>query len=97
MEESKDDRREPATAESPEEDGGDAVTIYIDRNAFLVAQRALTGTVLRQLPTPPIRGDFDLFRVAPGAEEDLLVHDDEVIELEDGARFFTAPQRILAG
>jgi len=77
--------------------GDDTVTIYIDRNSFVVHRHALTGAALRQLPSPPIRGDFDLFRVAAGEEEDVLVHDAEVVELEDGTRFFTAPQMIHAG
>lgn len=76
---------------------GDTVTIYIDRNSFVVFRHAVTGAALRQLPSPPIRGDFDLFRVAVGEEEDVLVREVEVVELEDGARFFTAPQMIHAG
>jgi hypothetical protein len=75
----------------------DAITIYIDRNAFRVSRHAMTGALLRQLPAPPLHADFDLFRVAPGDANDLLVQEDELVELEDGTRFFSAPQRILAG
>jgi hypothetical protein len=75
----------------------DTVTIYIDRNSFVVPSHAVTGAMLRQLPSPPIRGDFDLFRIAVGDGEDVLVREVEVVELEDGARFFTAPQMIHAG
>jgi hypothetical protein len=90
--------RTPETSEAaPDADGGDSVTIYIDRNSFVVPRNAVTGAVLRQLPSPPIRGDFDLFRVAVGETEDVLVHEGEVVELEEGARFFTAPQMIHAG
>jgi hypothetical protein len=77
-------------------DGG-TVMIYIDRNSFIVPSHALTGAMLRQLPSPPIRGDFDLFRVSVGEAEDVLVHEAEVVELKDGERFFTAPQAIHPG
>ena len=91
-----DNGRTPETRDAVPHDG-DTVTIYIDRNSFVVPRHALTGAMLRQLPSPPIRGDFDLFRVAVGEQDDVLVRDAEVVELEDSARFFTAPQMIHAG
>jgi len=57
----------------------------------------MTGSDLRQLQLPPLSRDVDLFRVSPGTEDDLLVRDDELVELEDGTRFFSAPRTILAG
>ena len=66
-----DNGRTPETRDAVPHDG-DTVTIYIDRNSFVVPRHALTGAMLRQLPSPPIRGDFDLFRVAVGEQDDVL-------------------------
>lgn len=90
-----DDGRGAETGEAGR--GNDGVTIYIDRNSFVVPGHALTGAMLRQLPSPPVRSDFDLFRVSVGEAEDVLVHEAEVVELKDGERFFTAPQAIHPG
>jgi hypothetical protein len=73
------------------------ITIYIDRSAFRVRRRALTGGALRTLATPAIGGEYELYHVSPGGEQDRLVHDEEVVELEDGGQFFSAPKMILAG
>ena len=75
----------------------ETVTIYIDRLAFTVPARAVTGATVRSLQTPPISNEFELFRTVPDREEDLMVRDDEVVELEEGTRFFSAPRTILAG
>lgn len=72
------------------------VTIYIDRSAFRVPRRAMTGRALRELATPTISSDYELFHVLPGSD-DLLVREDEVVEIEDGTQFFSAPRMIMAG
>jgi hypothetical protein len=87
-----DDTAEPV--ESAE--GGADITIYIDRNAFRVPLQAVTGRALRETATPAISDDYELYHVLPGSE-DLLVRDEEVVELEHGIQFFSAPRMILAG
>lgn len=70
--------------------------IQIDREHFTVHQRALTGAQLRQLPSPPIGPDRDLFEVVPG-HPDRKIANDEPVEMHDGLRFFTAPAQINPG
>jgi hypothetical protein len=70
--------------------------IKIDRHEYRVHQRSLTGGELRNLPTPPIGPDRDLFEVVPGGS-DKKISDTEVIKMHDGLRFFTAPARINPG
>jgi hypothetical protein len=82
-------------AEPSGEDG--EITIYIDRNAFRIPRGAVTGGTLRALATPAIGGEYELYHVSPGSEPDRLVHDEEVVELEDGSQFFSAPRMITAG
>lgn len=70
--------------------------IQIDREHFTVSQPALTGAQLRQLPNPPIGPDRDLFEVVPG-RPDRKIANDELVEMHDGLRFFTAPAVINPG
>ena len=78
------------------DDDGD-ITIYIDRSAFRVPRRAVTGEALRALATPAIGGEYELYQVSHGGESDRLVDNEEVLELEDGSQFFSAPRMIMAG
>jgi hypothetical protein len=71
--------------------------IKIDRDKFEVEGPTITGAQLRQLPTPPIGADRDLFLTVPGPGDDLLVKNGDVIELEKHLRFFTAPAHITPG
>ena len=75
---------------------GHAFHIQIDREHFTVSQLALTGAQLRQLPSPPIGPDRDLFEVVPG-HPDRKITNDELVEMHDGLRFFTAPAQINPG
>lgn len=70
--------------------------IRIDRAEFTVEQDELTGAQLRQLPTPPIGSDRDLFEVIPG-QTDRKISDTEVVQMANGERFFTAPAHINPG
>jgi Multiubiquitin len=72
------------------------ITIYIDHNAFRVDRPALTGRALRELATPAIGSRYELYRVLPGSD-DVVVRDEEVVDLDDGTQFFSAPRMILAG
>lgn len=75
---------------------GGGITIYIDHNAFRVDRPALTGRALRELATPAIGNQYELYRVLAGSD-DVVVHDEEVVDLDDGTQFFSAPRMILAG
>ncbi len=70
--------------------------IQIDRQHFKVTLRFMTGLQLRHLPTPPIGPDRDLFEVVPGGS-DLKIGDEQVVEIRNGLRFFTAPAQINPG
>ena len=58
--------------------------------------RHMTGLQLRHVPPAPIGSDRDLFEVVPGGS-DRKIGDDQVVEIRDGLRFFTAPAQINPG
>lgn len=70
--------------------------IQIDRAHFTVKEDRLTGLQLRHLPNPAIGPDRDLFEVVPGGS-DRKIADDQVVEIRNGLRFFTAPAQINPG
>jgi len=70
--------------------------IQIDRKHYQVEKKHLTGSELRHLPNPPIGPDRDLFEVVPGGS-DRKIGDDQVVEMRNGLRFFTAPAQINPG
>src|SRR5712692_1042015 len=70
--------------------------IQIDRTHYTVTLRQMTGLQLRHVPTPPIGPDRDLFEVVPGGS-DRKIGDDDVVEIRNGLRFFTAPAQINPG
>lgn len=70
--------------------------IQIDRTHFTVTVPQMTGHQLRQLPTPPIGADRDLFEVVPGGA-DKKIGDGDIVEMRNGLRFFTAPAQINPG
>lgn len=81
-------------------DGGDdrpkVFEIKIDRTTYKVHEPSLTGAELRQLPTPDIGSDRDLFEVVPGGS-DLKIEGEARVEMHSGLRFFTAPAQINPG
>jgi len=72
------------------------VHIQIDRTPYTVPEQVMTGAQIRQIPTPPIGPERDLFEVVPGAP-DRKISDTTVVELHNGQRFFTAPSQINPG
>ncbi|HJU12536.1 MAG TPA: multiubiquitin domain-containing protein [Candidatus Binataceae bacterium] len=70
--------------------------IQIDRNHYTVTQERMTGAQIRQVTSPPIGPDRDLFLVVPGGS-DKKIADNEVVEIRNGLRFFTAPAQINPG
>ena len=71
-------------------------TIQIDRVQYTVTGNRFTGAKLRQVPTPPIPADRDIFEIIPG-RPDKKVEDDDRFLIADGQRFFTAPNTINPG
>jgi hypothetical protein len=82
---------QPPEAHRPKE-----FQIKIDRVEYHVVEEELTGAQLRQLPTPLIGPDRDLFEVIPG-QADRKIDDAYVVEIVDGKRLFTAPAHINPG
>ena len=82
--------------ESGHEEGKAEFNIRIDREHFKVQSPSLTGAQLRQLPSPPIGPDRDLFEVVPGGS-DRKIELTEDVAMRDGLRFFTAPAQINPG
>ena len=70
--------------------------IQIDRVHYTVTKPQMSGAELRHLPATPIGPDRDLFEVVPGGT-DRKIGDDEVVEIRNGGRFFTAPAQINPG
>ena len=85
-------KNEDAATKKPQE----KFQIQIDRTHFTVEQSKLTGRELRNLPTPPIGADRDLWEVVPGGS-DVKINDDQVVKIRNGQRFFTAPAQINPG
>ena len=71
-------------------------TIQIDRIKYEVEGNRFSGAKLRQVPTPPIPPDRDIFEIIPGAP-DRKIEDDDRFAIADGQRFFTAPNTINPG
>lgn len=74
----------------------EAISIRIDRVAYEIESRKMTGAQLRALPSPDVAADRDLWRDVPD-KRDVKVQDEDVVRLRDGMRFFTAPGRINPG
>ena len=85
---------DPVDLEKPDEDK--VFDIQIDRTHYEVSRNRITGAELRNIPTPPIPPDRDLFEVIPG-RPDRKVGDEDRILVRDGLRFFTAPNTINPG
>jgi hypothetical protein len=72
------------------------LTIHIDRHQFKVEEAALTGAQLRNLPTPPVGPDYDLYLEMPGGEDELIA-DERSVELKNGMHFFSVQRQITPG
>ena len=72
------------------------VTVVIDGLPYRVHGGVLAAVRIRSLPHPPIGPERDLWLEVQGGSDRFLV-DQETVELTEGLRFFTAPQRIMAG
>ncbi|MFB7976580.1 multiubiquitin domain-containing protein [Bacillus subtilis] len=72
------------------------ITIHIDRSAYEVFRRKITGLELRVVTSPDVAADRDLWLDVPD-KRDVKVQDEDVVRLKSGMRFFTAPGRINPG
>lgn len=70
--------------------------IQIDRVHFTVTKEKMTGLEIRNVPPTPIGQDRDIFEVVPGGH-DRKIGDQDVVEVKNGMRFFTAPAQINPG
>ena len=91
------DASAPTTQTSPDPHRPKVITIHIDHHEFKVDKGPMTGQQLRDLPDPPIGPDRDLYLEIHGKTDDELIENDQVVELKEGMRFFTAPAHINPG
>ncbi len=70
--------------------------IQIDREHYDVEAAEMTGAQLRQVPPAPMPPERDLFEVVPG-HPDRKIENDDIVEIRNGLRFFTAPGTINPG
>lgn len=70
--------------------------IYIDGAKYHPEGGKLTGAQLRQVSSPAVSADRDLWLDVVD-ELDKLIEDDEVVVLENNMRFFTVPRVINPG
>lgn len=70
--------------------------IQIDREHYEVDAEQMTGAELRQVPPTPIPPERDLYEVVPG-HPDRKIENDDIVEIRNGLRFFTAPGTINPG
>ena len=87
------DQIDPGVSEKPKPKGAH---IQIDRTKYEVFDEKLTGAELRRVPPTPIPPERDLFQIVPG-HPDRKIKDDDTVEMQDGLRFFTAPNTINPG
>jgi hypothetical protein len=80
-----------------EKAGHDTFVIHIDHVQYRVEAAQLSGAELRQLPSPPVTADRDLFLEEPGKEEDRIIQDGDKIQMKNGLQFYTGPGRINPG
>ena len=72
------------------------IPIFIDGVKY-DAPAEVTGQELRNLPTPPISADRDLWLEIPGPKDDELIRPENSYELKPGSHFYTAPSTINPG
>ena len=71
--------------------------IFIDRQQFKVQRDVLTGAELRDLTSPPVGQDRDLWEEVPGPNDDKKINDTDVVTLREGLHFFTTPRAVTPG
>ncbi len=85
------------TAMTVAEENTEVVSIFINKIECRMKAGEVTGRDLRQAPETPIAPDRDLWRECPGDGPDEQVEDEQIVVIEEGARFFTAARYITPG
>lgn len=72
---------------------------FIDRSGFSLdcAGNGLTGAEIRNIPSPSISEDYDLWLQTPEGRNDALITANLTVPIRAGTRFFTVPRSIRAG
>jgi hypothetical protein len=70
--------------------------IIIDRKEYPVDQATMTGAELRQVPTPAIADEYDLYEEVPG-DEDKLIENGDTVDLKPGMHFHSVEKHITPG
>lgn len=74
------------------------VSVYINKLHHRVRAGEWIGASIRAIPTPPVRGDQDLWLIAmPNDEGDVHIQNEMTMTLNGGERFYTVPKNINAG
>ncbi|MFF3018204.1 multiubiquitin domain-containing protein [Streptomyces sp. NPDC057939] len=81
---------EPTTVPSP---SARRISVFVDGHEYDIARRRATPAQLRRLPDPDIPGGTTIWLDIPDAPDRRLT-EDEPVDLQDGMRFFSDPQRI---
>ena len=76
---------------------GPTIRIHIDRQPYTVHERDMTGAELRNVPTPPIGENFDLWLEERGDTEDKAVTPAETVRLKEDMHFYSSPSNISPG
>jgi hypothetical protein len=76
--------------------GEGAREIVIDRHRFRVPGRTMAETDLRQLPTPPVGVDRDIYQQSSTNADAVPVFPRQLVDFDNGSLFFTAPRFIHA-
>lgn len=80
----------------PGDHGPGEVTIHIDDATFRIPAGSMSGAEIRQLPTPAIGPELDLWLDVPGGS-DRKIENTDTVELRNGMHLFTAPGMITPG
>lgn len=70
--------------------------IIIDRKEYKVDRATMTGAELRQVPTPAISDDYDLYQEVL-SDEDKLIKDGDTVEMKPGMHFHSVEKHITPG
>lgn len=73
------------------------IPIFIDEVKFDAPSPEMTGQALRNLPTPAVPMDRDLWLDVPGPKDDILIRPEETYEVKPGNHYYTAPSTINPG
>lgn len=81
--------------DKPNDNPHDKWSIHIDKKQYFVEKNPITGAELKALAG--ITGDFDIFKVIPGAGDDIKVGDAEAVEIKNGDHFYSVPKTLNPG